>query len=179
MLNYTDIAFLPKDIRFSLLMTHDPKINRNVWEQSDINDLAHWTFHSSLLDQTIDKIAANIAARLRTRTIKKQIAFLKKHNYLSPNNLLLAAKIIRGLMKAPVKNFAIIRKLEESYFATKEQKILLWKNVFDGLPKNRLEKRYALYQVCELINSNYWTVALGRDTTKGQRKTFQKLRIAA
>lgn len=160
-------------------MTYDPNICKDVWEKAPIQDLAHWTFHQSLFDQTIDKIAANIAARLRTRTTKRQIAFLKKHNYFSPYNLLLAAKIIRGLMKAPVKNFIIVRHIEERFFTTKEQRILLWKNVFDGLPKNRLEKRYALYQVCELTNSNYWTVALGRDATKIQRKTFQKLRIAA
>ena len=178
-LYYRDLVLKPKNTWMTLLMTKDPRIDKDVWEKSDINDLAHWTFHSSLFDKTIDKILANIATRLRARPIKRQIAFLKKYHYLSQNNLLLAAKIIKGLMKSPVKNFAIVKKLEESYFTTKEQRILLWISVYDGIPRNHFEKSYALFRACQLMPfATTVTLSLVK-RTKEEKQSFEKLRIAA
>lgn len=178
-ITHGDLSFSSKKFALSLLITHDPYIDSSVWKKAAMEDLAHWMFHTSLYDVTIDKIAANIAARLRTRTTKKQLAFLKKHNYFSPYNLLLAAKIIRGLMKAPAKNFAIVRKLEESYFTTREQRILLWSHVFDGIPRNRSEKSYALFRVCQMLPFAT-TVKLNLiKRPKKDREFFQTLRIAA
>lgn len=179
-LAYKDLTHLSKSYRFSLLMTHDPKIHKDVWEKSDMIDLVHWTFHQSLFDKTIDKIAANIAKRLRARTIKRQIAFLKKHNYLSEYNLFLAVKIIRGLMKSPVKNFPIVTQLEQKFFATNEQRILLWKNVFDGLPNNCFEKRVAFYKLLKLIPFKFATsIVFDLKMVKKSKNLYSKLPLAA
>lgn len=165
MLKHENLVSLSDSARFSLLMTSDPNIDDDVWENAEMRELIRWIFHhGSLLEETVDKIATNIAARLIFMTEKKQVDFLVKHNFISSSNLFLAKKIIgeliqssnaekiiRGLVKSSKVDFQIIQQLERDFCTTKEQKVSLWVAVFDGIPDKRSEKTYALFKLCQLL----------------------------
>lgn len=180
MLRYQDLESRSPNERFFLIMTKDPHIHRDVWKMSKLTDLVKWSFHSSLYDGTIAKILGEIALRIRDKPIDEQLSFFEENQYLGEATFFLTAQIVGALMKAPVKNFSIIQKLEDE-FVTNEQKILLWKNVFDGLHRNRPEKQYALYRLLQLIPFAYTPVIRLTRDTKRQISVFESLhlRIAA